>query len=65
MQVPGQVVPELNDSSCRDGVAGGMGERQATAGRGVLRRRTMARGGGLGGAKGKKLDRVSRESANG
>lgn len=32
MQVPGQVDPEFNDSSCRDRGAGGTGERQATRG---------------------------------
>jgi len=31
MQVPGQVVPELNDSSCRDRGAGETRERQATS----------------------------------
>lgn len=30
MQVPGQVVPELNDFSCRDRGARGTGKRQAT-----------------------------------
>lgn len=45
MQVPGQVVPELNDSSCRDRGAGETRERQATSR--VLRRRTAAAGAAL------------------
>lgn len=47
MQVPGQVVPELNDSSCRDRGAGETGE-QATSGGTPAEEDDDGVGGGLG-----------------